>query len=38
MGVFTDIIDKRKGKQITDEKFRELYENFTGTDGSLQNF
>ena len=38
MGVFTDIIDKRKGKQITDEKFRELYENFTGTDGEFAEF
>ena len=38
MGVFTDIIDKRKGKQITDEKFRELYENFSGTDGEFAEF
>lgn len=29
---FTDYLDRRKGKQITDEKFAELYENFTGTD------
>ena len=38
MGVFTDIIDKRKGKRISDEKFRELYENFSGTDGEFAEF
>ena len=38
MGVFTDIIDKRKGKRISDEKFKKLYENFSGTDKEFAEF
>ena len=38
MGVYTDIIDKRKGKRISDEKFKKLYENFSGTDGEFAEF
>lgn len=30
--------EKRSGKRISDEKFRELYENFSGTDGEFAEF
>ncbi len=38
MGIFTDIIDKRKGKRINDEKFTELYKNFSGSDSEFAEF
>ena len=38
MGVFTNIIDKRKEKRISDEKFKKLYENFSGTDTEFAEF
>ena len=38
MGVFTDIIDNKKIKRINDEKFTELYKNFSGSDSEFAEF